>query len=120
MAVFELLMRPESHVAATVLSTMPSQSSSTMLPAASNAPGLTSLGSPQPSVVASQQSPPHVVKPSPSASASSSTWPLQLSSMPFPQISPLGTHPCGCASTPLAPIVVEHATSRVIERNADP
>src|SRR5512143_671901 len=90
-AVFELLVRPESHVAATVLSTMPSQSSSTMLPGASNAPGLTSFGSPQPSVVASQQSPPHVVKPSPSASASSSTMPLQLSSTLLPQTSPVGT-----------------------------
>src|SRR5687767_4053623 len=79
-----------SHVAAITLSTMPSQSSSTVLPGASNDPGLTSFGSPQPSVVASQQSPPHVVNESPSASASSSTMPLQLSSTLFAQSSPFG------------------------------
>src|ERR1043165_1599369 len=82
---------PESHVNAATLSTCPSQSSSTMLPGASNAPGLTSFGSPQPSVVASQQSPPHVVKPSASASRFSSTSPLQLSSSALPHSSPRGT-----------------------------
>src|SRR5262245_50403118 len=74
----------------TALSATPSQSSSTMLPAASNAPGFTSSGLPQPSLVESQQSPPHVVKPSPSLSTSSSVMPLQLSSTPLPHTSPLG------------------------------
>ena len=80
-----------SQFEAIALSTTPSQSSSTMLPGASNAPALTSAGLAHPSAVESQQSPPHVVKPSPSASTFSSVVPLQLSSMPLPQISPFGT-----------------------------
>src|SRR4051812_10517217 len=71
--------RPLSHTV-TASSTMPLQSSSTPLPGASNAPGLTSAGFEH--SVESQQSPPHVVTPSPSASTSSSTLPLQLLSMP--------------------------------------
>ena len=59
-ASLELLGRPVSQVA-TALSTLPSQSSSTALPFTSNAPGLTSDGSPQPSFTVSQQSPPQVV-----------------------------------------------------------
>jgi hypothetical protein len=54
-----------SHAAAP-LSIVPSQSSSKLLPGASNAPGLTSFGALH--SVESQQSPPHVVMPSPSAS----------------------------------------------------
>src|SRR5688572_8982007 len=64
---------------------MPLQSSSTLLPGASNAPALTIAGFEH--SVESQQSPPHVVMPSPSRSSSSSSAPLQLLSTPSPQSS---------------------------------
>jgi hypothetical protein len=60
MALDELLARPESQ-AASALSTLPSQSSSTVFASTSKAPGLTSSGLPQPSACVSQQSPWHLV-----------------------------------------------------------
>jgi len=67
---------------------MPSQSSSTLLPFASNAAGFASAGSLH--SVESQQSPSHVENPSPSRSSFSSTAPLQFWSTPSPQISATG------------------------------
>ena len=87
-ASLEFEARPVSQ-SAIESSTVPLQSSSIELPAASNAPGLTSAGSLH--SVESQQSPPQVVTPSPSASTSSSAAPLQLLSTPSEQFSAAGT-----------------------------
>src|SRR5689334_13573673 len=87
MAFVDLEASPVSQFAAATLSTWPSQSSSSVFPGDSNAPGFTSVGDAH-SDGESQQSPSQVEKPSPSASMSSSGVPLQLSSRPLPQISP--------------------------------
>src|SRR5690242_2678954 len=69
---------------------MPSQSSSRALPGASNAPGLTRLGSAA-QVVESQQSPSHAPQPSPSRSGPSSITPSQSSSVALVQLSSAGS-----------------------------
>ena len=105
--VFELRFWSQSRI---VSSTTPLQSSSRLLPGASNAPPFTSSGLVH--SVESQQSggdtpgTPHVVKPSWSRSASSSAMPLQLLSMPSVQFSATGsTWPSHWPHTPAAPHV---------------
>src|SRR5262245_47362841 len=83
----ELDVRLWSH-SASESSIRPLQSSSKLFPSASNANGLTLLGALH--SVESQQSPPHVVKPSWSRSSSLSTAPSQLLSTASPHTSVAG------------------------------